>query len=273
LRPFATGFVLLAVVGLALAVGSARAAEEEVELDSPPPRPILAAPLDDRSSSDVIINRVSLSECGRLVVVGGSAATEALGRTLPLGADPETGAARGLAGLLLADARTHVTFPVPKRFRPDEGTLAITWQPSATVQEFGALFCSDADTAFEAFFAGGRLYFRVAGGQVSAEHRPVAGEWHRYRFLWDRQAGRRSIFVDDRLVAEKRRAEWQDVEVGKELLINARANLAFPGQGGAPGFYAHLLIYDRALAPEPEPAPAAEGEPGPEGPSTGDRRQ
>ena len=271
MRPFVAGFVLLAVVGLAFAVDSESVKEEEVELDSPPPRPILAAPLDDRSSSDVIINRVSLSECGRLVVVGGSAASEALGRTLPLSPDPETGAARGLPGLLLADARTHVIFPVPKRFRPDEGALAVTWQPAGTVQEFGALFCSDADTAFEAFFAGGSLHFRIAGGQVSAEHRPGPGEWHRYRFLWERSAGRRAIFVDGRLMAEKRGAKWQDVEVGKELLFNARGNLAFPGQGGAPGFYARLLIYDRALVPEPAPPVEAELESEEEG--TGEHHQ
>jgi len=133
--------------------------------------------------------------------------------------------------------------------------LELTWQASANVEEFGALFCSDTDTAFQAFFARRKLYFRVAGGQVSAEHQPRPGEPHRYRFLWQRSRGRRAIFIDDRPVADEAGRPWQEVSVGKELFFNARANLAFAGRGGAPGYYARILIYDQALEPEP-PVPA-----------------
>ncbi|MCK4299145.1 MAG: hypothetical protein KAX80_06415, partial [Planctomycetes bacterium] len=240
--------VMVGAVSLAQAPGTEQRA---VELRAPLVRPILAAALNDRSPGDVILNRGSLAECGRLLVVGRPVATHTFARALPLDPDPETGAPRSLPGLLLPHAWSHLVFPVPRRFDLDEGTLAVTWQRGTGLEEFGALFCSDSDTAFQAFFAEGKLHFRVAGGQVSVGHRPKPGECRRYRFLWQRSVGRRAIFIDDQLVAEEEGGAWQDVAVGKELFFNARANLAFPGRGGAPGFYARILIYDRALLPEP----------------------
>lgn len=236
---------------------------EEKAVDSAPPRPrpILSAPLDDRRASDVLLNRVNLTESGRLLVVGRSATTGKFAAAAALGPDPVTGEPRSLPGLLLSDGRSHLVFPVPKRFSLQEGTLEVTWQPLSEPEEFGALFASDTDTAFEAFFAEGRLHFRVAGGQVSAAHRPGPGESHCYRFLWQASAGRRAIFIDGRPAADERGGGWSRVEVGKELIFNVRANLAMPGRGGAPGLYARILIYDRALPPEPPPEPTAPAEP------------
>ena len=283
------------LVALAVLAGAQpQPGEEAVELALPGPRPILSAPLDDRRASDVLLNRVNLAESGRLLTLGREATTQASAADLPLSPDPETGAARSLPGLLLPDGRSHLIFPVPERFSLQEGTLEVTWQPRSEPEEFGALFASDTDTAFEAFFAEGRLHFRVAGGQVSAAHKPEPGGRHRYRFLWQRPAGGtatlgrpasrrlrgalpqprggragktsgagwRAIFIDGRLAAEDSGGAWEEVAVGKKLLFNARANLAFPGRGGAPGLYARIVIYDRALAPE-EP-PTAEAEPAPE---------
>jgi hypothetical protein len=115
------------------------------------------------------------------------------------------------------------------------------------------LFCSDADTAFEAFLARGRLHFRIAGGQVSAPHRPQLGVWHQYRFLWNQREGRRAIIIDGEPAVDEKAGVWREAPLGKTLLFNARANLAFPGRGGAPGFYAEVTIYDRAWSQVPSP--------------------
>lgn len=261
MRRLVVSLLWLAMVG-AVSLAQAPGTEQRaVELRAPLVRPILAAALNDRSPGDVILNRASLAECGRLLVVGRSAATETFGRALPLDPDPETGAPRSLPGLLLPHAWSHLVFPVPRRFDLDEGTLAVTWQPVTAIEEFGALFCSDSDTAFQAFFAEGKLHFRVAGGQVSVVHGPKPGECRRYRFVWQRSQGRRAVFIDGRLAAEGVGGGWREVSAGKELFFNARANLAFPGRGGAPGFYARILIYDGALPPEPPVTAQPEDEP------------
>ena len=223
---------------------------QTVELTPPPPRPILWAPLDDRGRGDILLNRVTIAESGRLVVVGGGADVQAFARELPFAPEPETGAPRVLRCLLLPDSRTHAIFPIPAGFSLEEGTLELTWQPVPGGEEFGALFVSDTDTAFQAFLAAGRLHFRVAGGQVSVAHRPRRGQWHRYRFLWQRSAGRRAVFIDGELAAQETGEAWQQVEVGRELFFNGRANQAFPGRGGAPGYYARVLIHAQALEPE-----------------------
>lgn len=249
-RRLVAGLLCLAMGGVASLAQAPETEKGAVELGAPLVRPILAAPLNDRSPGDVVLNRASLAECGRLVVIGRPGATETFSRALPVEPDPQTGAPRSLPGLLLPHAGSHLVFPVPKRFDLDQGTLVVTWQPVTAIEEFGALFCSDSDTAFQAFFAEGRLHFRVAGGQVSVAHGPKPGECQRYQFVWERSAGRRAISIDGRLAAEEAGVGWREVSVGKELFFNARANLAFPGQGGAPGFYARIFIYDRALPAE-----------------------
>ena len=261
MRRLVVGLLWLVMVGAVSLAQGPGTEQRAVELRAPLVHPILAAALNDRSPGDVILNRASLAECGRLLVVGRPAATETFGRALPLDPDPETGAPRALPGLLLPHARSHLVFPVPRRFDLDEGTLAVTWQPVTAIEEFGALFCSDSDTAFQAFFAEGKLHFRVAGGQVSVVHGPKPGECRRYRFVWQRSQGRRAVFIDGRLAAEEVGGGWREVSAGKELFFNARANLAFPGRGGAPGFYARILIYDRALPPESPVTAQPEDEP------------
>jgi len=215
---------------------------------------VLWAPLDDRAKDDTISNRVNPVESGRLLIVGRRATTEALGLTLALPSRPGAALGRSLPCLWLPDARTHLVLPIPQGFNPKEGTLELFWQPAASTEEFGALFCSDADTAFQAFLAQGRLHFRLAGGQVSAIHRPQLGVWHRYRFLWSQAEGRRAIFIDGGPAVDEKQGVWQEAPLGKTLLFNARANLAFPGRGGAPGFYADIVIYDRAVNEAPSPA-------------------
>jgi hypothetical protein len=215
---------------------------------------VLWAPLNDRAKDDSISNRVNPAESGHLLVVGRRATTEALGLTLALPGRPEAPLGRNLPCLWLPDARTHLVLPVPERFNPKEGTLELFWQPAASTEEFGALFCSETDTAFQAFLAQGRLHFRIAGGQVSAAHKPQLGVWHRYRFLWSQAEGRRAIVIDGEPAADEKQKAWQEAPLGKTLLFNARANLAFPGRGGAPGFYADIVIYDRAVSAVP-PAP------------------
>jgi hypothetical protein len=221
---------------------------ESIDLNVEPVHPILWAPLDDHAKDDTISNRVNPAESGHLLVVGRPAATEALSLTLALPADSRIAANRQVRCLWLPDGRTHVVLPIPRNFNPKEGTLDLLWQAGASMEEFGALFCSDADTAFQAFLAQGRLHFRVAGGQVSAAHRPQLGVWHRYRFLWSQPEGRRAIFIDGEPAVDKKQGVWQEALPGKTLLLNARANLAFPGRGGAPGFYADIVIYDRAVS-------------------------
>jgi hypothetical protein len=162
--------------------------------------------------------------------------------------------------LLLPDGRSQLVFPVPRRFSEDHGVLEFLWQPVSSTEEFGALFCSDTDTAFQAFFAEGSLHFRVAGGQVSCRHQPRAGVRHVYRFLWNRLGGRRCIWIDGEPMVDERGGEWRMTDVGAELLFNVRANYAFPGRGGAPGFYAQIALYDAAL----EPTPPADTGPSPE---------
>lgn len=227
-------------------------APKPADLEAEAPRPILWAPLDDHAQDDTISNRANPAESGHLVAVGRKVTTEALGLTLALPAQPKTGTAgRNLRCLWLPDGRTHLLFPIPERFNPQEGTLELLWQPGASTEEFGALFCSDADTAFQTFLAQGRLHFRVAGGQVSAPHRPQLGAWHQYRFLWNQREGRRAIIIDGEPAVDETGGAWREAPLGKTLLFNARANLAFPGRGGAPGFYAEVAIYDRALSQVP----------------------
>jgi hypothetical protein len=231
-----------------------QAAPTRPDLEAEAVRPILWAPLDDRAKDDTISNRANPAEGGHLLAVGRRATTEALALTLPLAGRPAGGAARDLHCLWLADGRTHVLLPIPGRLNPKEGALELLWQSGASTEEFGALFCSDADTAFQAFLAQGRLHFRLAGGQVSAIHRPQLGVWHRYRFLWSQAEGRRAIFIDGGPAVDEKQGVWQEAPLGKTLLFNARANLAFPGRGGAPGFYADIVIYDRAVNEAPSPA-------------------
>jgi hypothetical protein len=232
-----------------------QAAPTRPDLEAEAVRPILWAPLDDHAKGDTISNRANPAESGHLLAVGRRATTDALALTLALAGRPESAGVRNLHCLWLPDARTHVVLPIPERFNPKEGAVELLWQPAASTEEFGALFCSDADTAFEAFLAQGGLHFRVASGQVSARHRPQLGVWHRYRFLWSQAEGRRAIFIDGEPAAEEKQKGWQEVPLGRALLFNARANLAFPGRGGAPGFYANIVIYDRAVS-EAAAAPA-----------------
>jgi hypothetical protein len=227
---------------------------ESLDLKVEPVQPILRAPLDDHAQDDTISNRGNPAESGRLLVVGRPATTEALSLTLAPPADSRTAADRQVRCLWLPDGRTHVLLPIPGNFSLKEGTLDLLWQAGATTEEFGALFCSDADTAFQAFLAQGRLHFRVAGGQVSAAHRPQVGAWHRYRFLWSQSEGRRAIFIDGEPAVDEKQGLWQETVPGRTLLFNARANLAFPGRGGAPGFYANIVIYDRAIGEAPSPS-------------------
>ncbi len=254
--------LLLAVLGASLP-GQSAPAGQEVELFVPPPRPILWLPLADRGRGDILLNRVVIAESGRLVVGGGPADVRAFSRELPLPPDPETGEPQGLPCLLLPDGISQVVLPVPVGFRLDEGALEVTWQPAPGVEEFGALFCADSDTAFQAFLAEGRLHFRVGGGQVSVAHRPRRGQWHRYRFLWQRSAGRRAIFIDDQLAAQELSSAWEEAPVGNRIFFNARANLAFPGRGGAPGYYAGILIYGQAVEPEAPTSEEGAGEAAP----------
>lgn len=221
---------------------------ESVDLKVEPVRPILWAPLDDHAKEDTIGNRANPAENGHLLVVGRPATTETLGLTLALPADSRIARNRQVHCVWLPDGRTHVVLPIPRNFNPREGALGLLWQAGASTEEFGALFCSDADMAFQAFLVQGRLHFRVAGGQVSAAHRPQLGVWHRYRFLWSQPEGRRAIFIDGEPAVDEKQGVWQEAPVGKTLLFNARANLAFPGRGGAPGFYADIVIYDRAVS-------------------------
>jgi len=231
---------------------------ESIELAQPPVLAILSAPLADREDTPVLVNETNPEENGRLLSLDGSATTKTFARTLPaLVPKGGAGAEAAVPCLLLPNARSHLVFPIPKRFRQDRGALEFVWQPVSGTEEFGALFCSDTDTAFQAFFAEGSLHFRVAGGQVSCVHQPRPGARHRYRFLWDRSEGRRAIYIDGECAVDEKGAAWRKVAVGKELFFNARANLAFPGRGGAPGYYGRIALYDVALEPEaPAETPA-----------------
>jgi hypothetical protein len=146
-----------------------------------------------------------------------------------------------------------LVFQLPRSFNEDHGTLELLWQPVTAGEEFGALFCSDTDIAFQAFLAEGALHFRVGGGQVSCPHQPRPGVRHVYRFLWSRLGARRAIWIDGQATVDQRGTGWKNVDPGKKLFFNARANLAFPGRGGAPGYYARIALYDAALEPVPGP--------------------